>query len=346
MAHPDENPAVVPTSKALYRGRLAPSPTGALHLGNARTFLIAWLRARQHGGTLVMRMEDIDSPRTKHGAEAAAYEALRWLGLDWDEGPALGGDFAPYVQSGRLARYEAALRRLENAGLCYPCVCSRKEIAAAASAPHGSDGPVYPGTCRDRFTSYQQAKEATGREPALRLRSDRLVESGGAVGFIDRFAGSQSMQSGDLGDFVVAKAGRAPAYQLACVVDDAAMRITEVVRADDLIPSTPRQLLLYRALGLTPPAFLHVPLVVGPEGRRLAKRHGDTRVLTLRDAGVSASRVVGLLAAWLGIPTSMGEATPQSLCEGFELARLSPGPWVFDAHADARTLGVDPRRFG
>lgn len=289
-------------------GRLAPSPTGAQHVGNARTYLIAWLSARAQGGAVQLRIEDIDSPRIKPGAAEQARTDLRWLGLDWD------GE--PVVQTTRLAHYEAALEVLKRQELVYPCTCTRSDIASAASAPHdrrGSQGEptggspsqtaeevTYPGTCAHRRAADAIALRAEGRPFAWRFRvSDSPT-------FTDLFAGEQHVDlKRNGGDFVVWKNAGTPAYQLAVVVDDAAGGVTEVIRGDDLIPSTPRQLLLYRALGLTPPQFAHVPLVVGEDGRRLAKRHGDTRLSALRAAGVTAEALVGLLGwscGWLERP--------------------------------------------
>lgn len=294
-------------------GRLAPSPTGALHLGNARTFLLAWLSARSRGGTLLLRIEDIDGPRVKPESTAQAIEDLRWLGLDWD------GE--PVAQSARLERYRAAADRLVAQGCAYPCVCTRSEIEEAASAPHeaGDDGPVYPGTCRGRFADLAQARAATGREPALRFRVDVA-----AVPFDDDFAGAQ--QGRVRGDFVVQKRDGGPAYQLAVVVDDAAQGVTEVLRADDLLPSTPRQLLLYDALGLPAPRFVHVPLVVGADGLRLAKRHGDTSLRAFRQAGVASERLVGHLAHLCGLRPRGAACTPRELLAGFDLRLLPRGP--------------------
>ncbi|MFN9333678.1 MAG: tRNA glutamyl-Q(34) synthetase GluQRS [Planctomycetota bacterium] len=294
-------------------GRLAPSPTGALHLGNARTFLLAWLSVRARSGTLLLRLEDIDGPRIKAGAVAATIEDLRWLGLDWD------GE--PLVQSEHLERYRAAAARLLAQGLAYPCVCTRGEIEEAASAPHeaGPDGPVYPGTCRGRFRDLADATAKTGRDAALRFCVD--VD---AVPFADGVAGPQA---GTVrGDFVVMKRDGDPAYQLAVVVDDAAQGVSEVLRADDLLPSTPRQLLLYDALGLPAPRFLHVPLVVGAVGRRLAKRHGDTSLRALRRAGVAREQLVGHLAHLCGLRPRGGRCTPRDLLAGFDLAVVPRGP--------------------
>jgi glutamyl-tRNA synthetase len=273
------------------RTRLAPSPTGALHLGNARTFLLTWLHARANGEELVFRMEDLDGPRIKAGAAEQALEDLRWLGIDWD-GEVLW-------QSTRAEAHDAALADLAARGLVYPCVCTRKEIERARSAPHFEDAaPAYPGTCRGRFADAGAAEAATGRQPAWRFR----VPPGRQVAYEDRFRGHESAipADGD-GDVVVAKKTGEAAYQLAVVVDDAHQGVDHVIRGDDLVPSTFVQLLLYEALGLEAPTFSHLPLVRGEDGRRLAKRHGDTRIATYREAGVAPERVVGLLAHWSGL---------------------------------------------
>jgi glutamyl-tRNA synthetase len=300
-------------------GRLAPSPTGALHLGNARTFLLAWLSVKSRHGTLLLRIEDIDGPRVKVGAGAETLVDLQWLGLDWDGGVV--------EQSARLPHYAAAAERLLRCGLAYPCVCTRREVEEAASAPHetGDDGPVYPGTCRGRFADLAAAKAATGREPALRFRVDVA-----AVPFVDRFAGAQPGRIA--GDFVIQKRDGGPSYQLAVVVDDAAQGVTEVLRADDLLPSTPRQVLLYRALGLPVPQFVHVPLVVGGDGLRLAKRHGDTSLRHLRARGVTAPALVGYLAFLCGLRPRGTECLPRELLAEFDLARLPRGPVRGDEH--------------
>jgi glutamyl-tRNA synthetase len=310
-----------------YVGRLAPSPTGALHLGNARTFLVTWLRCRSRGGHLILRMEDLDHPRVKAGAAEQAYEDLRWLGLDWDTGPDLGGPHAPYVQTRRLSLYQAALDRLQTLGLLYPCICTRRDIEAAQSAPHPGQERRYPGTCRDRPRRLDGRIAAGGPPPALRCRIPP-----GVTRFEDVLRGPQES---DLeawsGDFVVARTRDQPGYQLAVVVDDAAMEVTEVVRADDLLPSTHRQLVLYDALGLRPPAFLHLPLVVGPDGRRLAKRHGDTRVAHLREAGVPPERVVGWLAHTCGWALWREELPARELLHRFTLETIPLEPVVVDA---------------
>lgn len=296
------------------RGRLAPSPTGAQHVGNARTYLIAWLSARSQGGSISLRIEDIDSPRVKSGAAAQILDDLHWLGLDW-----VG---SPVVQSQRLPRYEEALRRLQSQELVYPCTCTRSDVAGAASAPHpGHDGPAYPGTCAQRRVA--DAAALGTRSVAWRFRASDFPS------FVDGYHGATRVDPPRLGgDFVVWKSAGTPAYQLAVVVDDADMGISEVVRGVDLIPSTPRQLLVYRALGLTPPRFIHVPLVVGPDGRRLAKRHGDTRLAALRDAGVSPEALVGLLAWSCGWLPDSRPVRPAELLSHFRLDRIPPQPWV------------------
>lgn len=298
------------------RGRLAPSPTGAQHVGNARTYLVAWLSARAQGGSVLLRIEDIDSPRVKAGAADQALEDLRWLGLDWD------GE--PVVQTQRLPLYSAALQRLRRAELVYPCTCTRTDIAAAASAPHAEhEGPTYPGTCAHRSAAAAAALSAARTPFAWRFR----VHDSPA--FTDGFLGETHVDLRSLGgDFVVWKSAGTPAYQLAVVVDDADMGITEVIRGDDLVPSTPRQLLLYRALGFAPPRFAHVPLVVGEDGRRLAKRHGDTRLSALREAGTTPESLLGLLAwscGWLAAPQPV---SARELVPLFQLRAIPRTPFV------------------
>jgi glutamyl-tRNA synthetase len=306
------------------RGRYAPSPTGPLHLGNARTALLSWLAARAGGGAYVLRVEDLDGPRVRAGLEARILDELRWLGLDWDEGPDVGGPSAPYRQSERLPSYAAALERLRAAGLVYPCFCSRAEIAAASQAPHGpaDEGPRYPGTCA-ALSPAEVARRSASRRPAWRFRVPP-----GNVAFDDAVHGRVALDVAEaVGDFVVARADGVPAYQLAVVVDDAAMAITEVVRGDDLLSSTARQLLLYRALELSPPRFGHVPLVVGEDGARLAKRHGALSLGELRARGAHPGAVVALLAELSGLPAGR-RAAPRELVPGFELGRMLKQPAV------------------
>lgn len=305
--------------------RLAPSPTGALHLGNARTFLATWAIARQRSLRLILRIEDIDGPRIKPGAERQAIDDLAWLGLDHD-GPIVR-------QSDRLPLYHAAIDELTRAGVTYPCVCTRKEIEQASSAPHAEDGAaVYPGTCRGRFESAEHALRVTGRAPAIRFAMpDR------SLGFEDRFAGARSFDlRPELGDFVLAKPDGSPSYQLAVVVDDLDAGVTDVIRADDLISSTPKQILLYAALGQADrtPAYTHLPLVVGADGRRLAKRHGDTRLSHYREHGVAPGRLRALLARWLGID-ARDTITPREVVERFDLSRVPRDPVVMTSDDDA-----------
>ena len=293
-----------------YVGRLAPSPTGALHLGNVRTFMIAYLRARQLGGRLIFRMEDLDHPRDKPGAAAGVIEDLRWLGFEWDES---------YVQSERLEFYRAAIERLHDEGRVYPCICSRRDVESAQSAPHAGEQLHYPGTCRGRFATWAEAFAAKGAAPCWRYR----VEPGTLVSFKDVFAGRYEQDvSSVLGDFPVARDEFGAGYTLAAVVDDAAMGVTEVIRGDDLKSATPAQILLQRALGLPTPAYCHVPLVVGADGRRLAKRHGDTRIAAYRAMGCSPRSVLGFLAASCGWAEKNEEVSLAELIERFDLATI------------------------
>lgn len=304
-------------------GRLAPSPTGAQHVGNARTYLLAWLSLRSRGGRVLLRIEDIDSPRIKPWATQQAIDDLAWLGLDWDEGPDLGGPHGPYIQTERLASYTEALQRLQAMEAVYPCRCTRADVAAAASAPHvGQEGPVYPGTCAGRTAN--DARDLAGQPYCWRFRTAGTVDE-----FADGFMGDRVCDVGqDLGDFVVWKTDGGPAYQLAVVVDDQAMGVTEVCRGDDLLPSAHRQRLLYRAFGWTPPEFVHVPLVVGPDGRRLAKRHGDTRIALLRERGVPAERLIGFLAWSCRLRATREPVTARSLLPDFDNRTVPAEPFV------------------
>jgi len=298
--------------------RLAPSPTGALHLGNARTFLVNWALGRKHGWRIIMRIEDLDGPRIKPGAEAQSIDTLGWLGLDWD------GDLTR--QSDDLAPYRRAMEKLASHAGAFPCSLTRKEIESAASAPQ-------EGTGENRFP--------TELRPTLVSRpfdetdvNWRFVCPERAVEFNDVFAGPQQHTPGNtVGDFVIWTQRGEPAYQLAVVVDDARQGVNEVVRGDDLLDSTARQLLLYEALSLgSPPTYTHLPLVRGPDGRRLAKRHGDTRLVRYRRAGVAPERVVGLLAAWSGVlpRRSPRPMTADEFRDRFDLRIMSPDPVVLD----------------
>jgi glutamyl/glutaminyl-tRNA synthetase len=266
-----------------YRGRLAPSPTGYLHLGHARTFWIAQQRAIAARGVLVLRDEDLDPARSQPHFRQAMMEDLRWLGLSWQEGPDAGGPFAPYTQSQRHPLYREAWRRLLNGGWLYPCRCSRKDLALAIQAPHDDEG-IYPGTCRP-LTS--QVMEETGANWRFR------VPEGAAIEFEDARFGFQRFVAGqDFGDFLIWRRDDLPSYQLAVVVDDAAMRITEVVRGADLLKSTARQILLARALGVPAPAWYHCELLRDEQGQRLAKRHDALSLRTLREQGKQPADLV------------------------------------------------------
>jgi glutamyl-tRNA synthetase len=259
-----------------YRGRLAPTPTGYLHLGHARTFWAAQERARVRGGTLILRNDDLDHARCKPEFVRAMTEDLRWFGFDWQEGPDIGGPYAPYNQSERINSYRAALETLRAGRFIYPCDCSRRDIQSAARAPHAADDeePIYPGTCRE--------KNNPGSKFSWRFR----VPDGETVMFTDNNLDEQMFVAGKhFGDFVIWRNDDVPAYQLACVVDDAGMQITEVVRGSDLLLSTARQLLLYRALGLKAPEFFHCPLMPDENGERLAKRSESLSLRVLRERG-------------------------------------------------------------
>ncbi len=289
--------------------------------------MIAWLSVRSRGGGMVLRMEDLDHPKNKPGAAEGAVEDLRWLGFDWDEGPDIGGPHAPYTQTARSALYAQALERLKAQGLVYPCVCSRRDVEAGQSAPHTEEGLYYPGTCRGRFADFEAARRALpeGRLPAWRFH----VPDGETVCFEDGFCGACTQDvSAHSGDFVLARDAQGAGYMLAVVVDDAAMGITEVVRGDDLLSATPRQLLLYQALGLKPPTFVHVPLVVSEEGRRLAKRHGDTRISALRADSVPPEKIIGLLAWWCGWATWGECLTLREVLPRFDMRALPQVPVV------------------
>lgn len=298
---------LVPTPTSNYRGRLAPSPTGFLHVGHARTFWTAWQRARDAGGTLVMRMEDLDPDRSKQSYAEAAMEDLRWLGIRWQEGPDRGGPYAPYVQSKRKNLYLAAWRKLLRGGHLFPCRCSRKDLEAALSAPHErlgqqpgkleplDDEPIYPGTCRhlQGYTPQLPGPTSVDFESPEGGNWRFRVPDGAVVEFDDLNLGPQRFVAGqDFGDFLVWRRDGVPSYQLACVVDDAEMRITEVVRGADLLKSTARQILLNRALGYSDPAWFHCRLVVDHNGRRLAKRHDALSLRALRQSGLTPMKIL------------------------------------------------------
>jgi glutamyl-tRNA synthetase len=294
-------------------------------VGHARTFLIAWLAARHAQGKIILRIEDLDTTRVRDEVRDEMLDDLRWLGLDWDEGPDVGGPSAPYVQSERRGLYDAALDQLRAAELVYPCTCTRADIERAASAPHPDDeGPTYPGTCAHRTA--RDGLDLGERPFAWRFRVPP-----GAIAWDDLFTGRLELDPSRLGgDFVVGRNGLGPAYQLAVVVDDARMGVNQVIRGDDLVPSTPRQILLYRAPGFSLPEFGHVPLAVTRDGRRLAKRDASIKLATLREHGVDPRRLVGHLIHSCGLVEEAVPCSPSDWITRFDLRSIPHAPWVVD----------------
>lgn len=309
----------------IMRGRFAPSPTGEIHLGNAWTALLAWLQVRSAGGIMVLRMEDLDPDRSRQAYAARLMADMKWLGLDWDEGPDVGGPYAPYSQDMRRELYQQALEHLRTAGLIYPCTCTRAELAA--SAPHTDENHrIYSGTCRQpKPTTATQ----TARRPAF-----RLAVPTGQSSFTDLHAGFVSQDiSQEVGDFVVRRSDGVHAYQLAVVVDDAAMDITHVLRGNDLLGSTPRQLLLYRLLRLKAPVFTHVPLLIDPAGHRLSKRQHSLSITALREKGISPEAIIGFLAYKANLTDSPQPVKATELITHFCVAKLPVDPVVINNNA-------------
>jgi len=305
--------------QARPRGRYAPSPTGPLHLGNARSALLAWLETRLLDGVFILRMEDLDRPRTRPGSAEQIIDDLRWMGLDWDEGPDLGGPLGPYVQSERDPLYAEALDRLHRQEALFPCFCSRKDIAQAASAPHRQGG-VYPGTCRDLTPEQRLSvqKRKHGKRPAWRYHAPmRHVEIEDAV-----FGLFEQDLAAEAGDFVVRRADGLYAYQLAVVVDDGLMGVTHVARGADLLDSTPRQIELFEALDLPVPQFCHLPLLLDARGERLAKRDGSDSIAAFREAGGRPETLVGQLASSAGLIPVGTEITPAALIRELDVQRF------------------------
>ncbi len=313
------------------RGRYAPSPTGLIHVGNARTALAAWLSIRSRRGTFVWRLEDLDPPRVVPGMAEAAIEDLRWLGLDWDEGPDVGGPHAPYVQSQRSAFYEEAVDRLAAAGRLFPCRRSRKDLQTLASAPHGPEGSApYPAAFRPESFEpdwLDRLRRSGSSDAALRfLVHDRPVE------WIDRVQGFQTEQvDRTVGDFVLKRRDGLWAYQLAVVVDDLLMGIDEVVRGADLLDSTARQIQLIEALGGAPPAYAHIPLVVNSDGEKLSKRDAGLTLRSLREAGVRPEQLAGYLGWSLGLLERPEPCPASALIERFCWERIGRASWVLPA---------------
>lgn len=302
------------------RGRYAPSPTGLLHLGNARTALLAYAQVRAQGGTFVMRVEDLDRQRSRTEYTRANLDELRWLGLTWDEGSDVGGDYGPYVQSERFELYQEALETLQAGGHLFACYLSRKDVQEVASAPHGRSSPY--GETQRRLNERGVRAQTEDKAPSLRFRVEPQT-----LELRDEVTGNVTLNPADTGDFVVRRADGAWAYGLAVVVDDSAMNVTHVLRGDDLLPSTGSQLLLYEALGKTPPSFAHAPLLLDTDGKRMAKRQGSLTLTALREAGVNPERVVGLLAYTLGFQRELREMHVQAFVTRFDLRTMSRQPF-------------------
>ena len=307
------------------RGRYAPSPTGQLHLGNARTALLAYWQTKAQTGQFVMRVEDLDLQRSRPEFVQANLEELRWLGLLWDEGPDVGGPYAPYRQSERFRLYEEALTTLQVSGHLFECYLSRKDLRQdleVASAPHGA-GAVYGEAQRKLNEQVKAQKQFEGKTSSLRFAVKPRT-----LTFRDEVLGDVTLNPAqDTGDFVVRRADGEWAYQLAVVVDDIAMNITHVLRGDDLLPSTGAQLLLYEALGAEPPVFAHVPLLLDADGSRLAKRKGSLTLTSLKAAGVKPERVVGLLAFTAGFMAKLEEARADDFVKAFNLSSIRKEPF-------------------
>lgn len=309
--------------------RLAPSPTGALHLGNARTFLLNWAMARRFDWRIVLRIDDLDGPRIKASADRDAIDILGWLGIDYDEGP--------FYQTQARDRYASAWRQLAARGLIYPCHCTRSQIQAASlSAPQEGDHELrYPGTCRPAQPQPLVVDDDTLAD-TIASAAWRLRVPDEPIAYVDQWRGAQSSHvQREVGDFLVFTRQGTPAYQLAVVCDDDAQAITHVVRGDDLLASTARQRILQDFLGIQPlPLYWHFPLVVGPDGRRLAKRHGDSRIAAYRDAGVPATRILGLLAEWSGLGPRE-EMNAREFARRLDVGRIPRTPLVFTAEDHA-----------
>ena len=297
-------------------GRYAPSPSGPLHLGNLRTALLAWLQARLAEQPFILRMEDLDLPRVKVGSNEQILKELHWLGLDWDQGPDCGGPAAPYEQSARTPFYQQAFKQLLGQDLIYPCYCSRKDIQHAASAPHAHEyGSIYPGTCRDPEQRAEMKQRHPDKTAAWRYRVPTRT-----VTFEDRIIGSVSQSlDQEVGDFVIKRADGLFAYQLAVVVDDGMMGISDVVRGADLLDSTARQVELFEILGYPVPRFWHVPLMVDSSGARLSKRDGSDSLEVWRQQGKSAEELIGHLAHSVGLINRDCSLSAQALLQELTL---------------------------
>lgn len=309
------------------RGRLAPSPTGSLHLGNALTFLLAWLSVRSQGGLMILRIEDLQEGHKNTETIQENIRDLKRLGLDWDEGEGVGGSHGSYQQSKRRIFYRTALERLIAGGWVYPCVCSRKDVRWAQGAPHADEYQHYDGRCRDRFQDYASACSASenrGR-PIWRFRVPNRE-----IRFIDALRGLQCVNVAQLyGDFPIARDPDGAGYQLASTLDDALMGVTEVLRGEDLLPATAWQRWIAEALALPPVRYIHTPLLVDSEGIRLAKRHDSTRLGSLFEQGISSEKIIGHLAALAGFAEYGEQLSPSDLIHRFDISKLLPGPYCW-----------------
>ncbi len=321
------------SENSTIRVRFAPSPTGYLHIGGARTALFNWLFARHHKGVFILRIEDTDELRSADESVNGILESMKWLGLDWDEGPTpdgkgVIGNYGPYFQMQRLDKYQAACAELIKKGMAYPCYCTpdevekMRELALLAKRP-----PKYDGRCRNLTTEERQAKEREGRKKSIRFKTPQVDHTR----FVDLVRGALDFENALLEDFVILKTSGVPTYNFACVVDDHHMEISHVIRGDDHLSNTPRQILVYEALGWKPPAFGHLAMILGSDGTRLSKRHGATSVTEYRDAGYLPEVLLNYLAllGW-GTEDSQQIFTQQEMIEKFLLERCSKSPATFD----------------
>lgn len=319
-------------TKTSIKGRFAPSPSGDMHLGNAWTALLAWLQVRQAGGTMVLRIEDLDPERSRPSYIAGIMADLNWLGLDWDEGPDRGGPNEPYLQSERTDLYNGVFENLKVRELIYPCFCSRADIRQAAQAPHDAGTGRYPGTCRKLTDEERHRRLAAGRPCSWRFLLEDID-----VSFTDLLYGQQTANPfRNMGDFIVRRSDNVYAYQLAVVVDDALMGITHVLRGADLLHVTFWQSILFNLWQWTLPQFTHVPLLYGPDGQRLAKRHSVVSLKNLRAKGFRPRQIIGWLAYWAGLVPEWEELAARDLIQLFDLRKLPPGP----VRVDPVELGI------
>ena len=309
------------------RVRFAPSPTGIPHVGNIRTALFNWLFARHHGGSFIVRIEDTDVTRRVEGAEEAILDSLRWLGLDWDEGPGAGGDYGPYFQSQRLEIYRGVAQQLVEQGDAYFCYCSPERLEEMRREQvERKEPPGYDRRCRSLAEEEQAAHEAQGLTPVVRFKTplERKIK------FQDLIRGAVVFEAGTIDDFVLLKSDGYPTYHLANVVDDHLMKVSHVLRADEWLSSTPRHILLYEALGYEPPAFAHLPMILGPDRAKLSKRHGATSIIEYRDQGYLPEAMVNFLAL---LGWSLDDKTElmsrEELVQNFSIERIGKTGAIF-----------------